>query len=79
VGPHRVEEQVVLAHDALVATGAGAGAALTAEVAGSDDAVRVVPAVAEGTRLVTTRRLITFLTTTGRVVTWVVAVQALLS
>ncbi|HET9041235.1 MAG TPA: hypothetical protein VFN40_13740 [Gemmatimonadales bacterium] len=60
-------------------TGAGAGAALTAEDGGNEDAVRVVPVAAEGTRLVTTRRLITFLTTTGRLVTCVVAVHALLS
>ena len=60
-------------------TGAGAGAELTAAVDGSEEAVRVVPPVAEGTMVVTTRRLITFLTTTGRCTTCVVAVHALLS
>ena len=67
MGAHRVEDDVVLAHDALVVT--GAGAAVTGdEVADGDEEETwvVVPAPAcAGTTRVTIRRLTTRRVRTG--------------
>ena len=63
---HRIEYDIVLAHDAPVVTGAGAAAA-TLEVTGAALVETVVPeAPSLGTTVVMIRCLITFLTTTGR-------------